>query len=324
MIVIKRKLQLIESIFGQVNRTASGKNVSILCPVCIANGKKTEKKKLSICLESGIYHCWVCETKGANIGKLAIKNNYLQKDASKELYSIYNNKKEETSNEVEKIINDQVLLPDDFSLLAISKDTNSAVSAKKYLYERNFSDDDFWRFKPGISNKYPFKNRIIFPSFDSNQNLNYFIARSYDSNEKKRYYNCSKSRKNIIFNEVFLDFKKTLILTEGIFDLVHCPYNSTCILGSWIDGGYLLFKKIIKNRTPVILCLDPDAKVKTQKIAKLLYEYCVDVKISEHKNNDFGDMTKKEVDYWINTAKRFDNVDRVSYLIKDIKSGSIF
>ena len=76
-------------------------------------------------------------------------------------------------------------------------------------------------------------------------------------------------------------------------------WNSTCVLGSWIDNKYKIFQKIIQNKTPVVLCFDYDAQEKTQKIAKTLYEYCVPVKISQHKEKDFGDMTKKEVEFYL-------------------------
>ena len=85
-----------------------------------------------------------------------------------------------------------------------------------------------------------------------------------------------------------------------------------------------MFQEIIKNRTPVILCLDYDAIEKTQKIAKQLHEFCIPVKISQHKGKDFGDMSKEEVEYYIKESKPYDNVDRLTYLIKNISSGSMF
>ena len=154
--------------------------------------------------------------------------------------------------------------------------------------------------------------------------MNFFTARSILKDVKRRYYNCSNKRKEIIFNEIDINFKEELVLVEGVFDLLHCPENSTCILGSWLDKNYKLFQQIVINHTSVVLCFDEDARHKTQKIAKSLHEYCIDVKISQHKGKDFGDMSKKEVDYWIKTAKPFNNDDRISYLIQNIKSGSIF
>jgi DNA primase len=286
----------------------------------MSQGRKPEKRKLSICLQNGIYHCWVCEAKGNNIGKPALKFA-IQKNAAKELNNYFKKGNNEVLSAAEKNV---IELPKDFRLIGSSRDV-TASRGRKYLEARGFKAKDIWRYKVGVSEKYSFKNRVIFTSFDSNQNLNYYTARTYDKNNKKRYYNCQTSRKDIIFNEFDIDFSKQLILVEGVFDLLHCPKNATCLLGSWLNEKYSLFKKIVKYSTPIILCLDPDAIIKTQKIAKLLYEYCIDVKISKHKSNkDFGDMNGDEVKYWIDTAKPYDNIDRMTYLINEIKSGSMF
>lgn len=96
------------------------------------------------------------------------------------------------------------------------------------------------------------------------------------------------------------------------------------MLGSWIDENHELFRRIVINKTPVVIALDPDAKGKAMKIAKKLSEYCVDVRIAEHEEKDFGDLTQEEVESFINNAKHFDVTNRIGYLIKEIKSGSIY
>ena len=67
--------------FGPVQISNSGENANVVCPVCEASGKVTSKKKLSINLEKGIYHCWVCETKGRNIAKFAVRHTSVPKNA---------------------------------------------------------------------------------------------------------------------------------------------------------------------------------------------------------------------------------------------------
>ena len=322
MITVQRKIQLIESTFGKGIVSSSGENIAVVCPFCKQNRKVShQKRKLSINLSTGVYHCWVCESKGPNIGKVALRTS-IQKDAAYELLACFKRKNKEIEEvEVKKLVQ----LPEDFRLIAKSYEKNKlAKLGAGYLIERGFTIEDMWRFKVGVSDQYQFINRVIFPSFDANQRLNYFVARTFEKDNKRRYFNCKDSRKNIIFNEFDIDFQKELVIVEGVFDLLNCPENSTCILGSWMSKNYMLFQKIVENKTPVILCLDPDAMSKTQKISKTLYEFCVDVRISQHKDKDFADMTREEVNYWIDTAKRFDNINRVSYLIKGIKSGSIF
>jgi DNA primase len=318
MITVKEKIRLIESCFGKSKISNDNKNVIVFCPVCKANNK--DKFKLAIGIDKGMYHCWVCESKGKNIGRLALKYS-IQKKAATELYSYFKTDKEDEQLRIEK--EKVVTLPEDFRLIATSGG-HEAKLARAYLKNRGFTKADIRVFRAGISNKYGYKNRIIFPSFDKNQKLNYYTARSHNVDVRRRYQNAKVSRKDVIFREVDIDFSQELILVEGVFDLLHTPWNSTCILGSWIDHKYKIFQEIVKHKTPVVLCFDQDALSKTQKIAKALYELCVPVKISYHGNKDFGDMSKEEVNYWIKEAKPFNNVSRISYLIKEISSGSMF
>tara|TARA_R110001583_G_scaffold173853_9_gene327942 strand:+ start:1952 stop:2914 length:963 start_codon:yes stop_codon:yes gene_type:complete len=320
MVTVKEKIRLIESCFGEAKMTNDSKNAVVFCPICKARGR--DKRKLAIELKSGVYHCWVCESKGKNIGRIALKYS-IQKKSATNLYTYYKKDKDDDGH-VQAEQRKAIVLPGDFRLIAGNRDVTSR-HGRTYLENRGFKAKDICRFRVGVSDKYGFKNRVIFPSFDKHQKLNYFTARTFDKNVKKRYYNCRISRKDIVFRELDIDFSKELILVEGVFDLIHTPWNSTCILGSWIDKKYKLFQEIIKNKTPVILCFDADVIDKTQKIAKALHEYCVPVKISYHNTGkDFGSMTKEEVDYFIKQSKPYDNVNRISYLIKGIRSGSIF
>tara|TARA_Y100001973_G_C5205510_1_gene341209 strand:- start:1571 stop:2539 length:969 start_codon:yes stop_codon:yes gene_type:complete len=321
IITVKKKLTLIEACFGKVKVDSSSKNASVVCPVCSHQGKITNKRKLSIVIDTGVYHCWVCETKGRNIGSLGVRYSD-QKAAANNLKSCYGSEdlsSQDTSNEIEK-----VFLPKDFSLLCENMHKITNKRYVNYLLRRGFTRAQIAEYRIGVSSEYGFKDRVIFPSFDKEQNLNYFIARSIDKNERRRYKNCSHPRKNLIFREFDLDFNSHLILTEGVFDLVNCPENSTCVLGSWLDERYLLFQEIVKNRTPVTICFDPDAQHKAIKVAKNLHEYCVDVKVSLHKGKDFGDMLPEEVHRCLSDAKPYDNVERVEYLISELRSGSIF
>jgi len=322
MLTNSERLKKIEACFGPGKISASGNNVSVVCLTCHDAGNFTKKKKLSIEIETGVYHCWVCEAKGANPGRLAMKSSSCSNlVGAKSLFQIYQKKTEK----VEEIVKEEhAKLPGDFKLVFNLENDKNFRLHYAYLKNRGMNNITMKRLRIGVSDEYAFKNRVIFPSFDTDQRLNYFVSRTIDPSETYKYKNFKGKKKEVIFREIDLDFSKELILTEGVFDLMHCPENSTCILGSWLDENYKLFQKIIKNKTPVILCLDPDAKEKSLKIAKSLSEYCVDVKISQHIKDDFGSMTKKEVHSHILNAKRYDITDRIGYLIGDICSGSIF
>ena len=312
----KDKIEMLSSAFGEGIVSKDSKNISVSCPECNLR-KSSKKRKLSICLETGLYHCWVCEAKGKNIAYLAKKSGAF-KNVIEGLANAFGSITQE-----DQIEEEAVKLPDDFSLLCTSNCRSSKI-AKNYLYSRGVTDLDIVTYKAGISNEFEFTNRIIFPSFDDNLNLNFFLSRTYDKNQKIAYRNCVASKKEVIFNENLIDWSKELVLVEGVFDAMKVKGNVACMLGSWIDENYPLFKKIVSNKTPVVLALDPDAKIKSLKIAKKLAEYCVEVKLSSHREKDFGDLTKPEVEFYINNAKHFDVTDRIGYLINEIKSGSMY
>ena len=207
MITVKEKIRLIESCFGKSKLSADNKNIVVFCPICKEQGK--DKFKMAIGVEKGMYHCWVCESKGKNIGRLALKYSS-QKKAAADLYSYFKTDKDDGQVRIEE--KKAIKLPEDFRLVATSRG-HSAKLARAYLKNRGYKEEDIWKFRIGISEKYGYKNRVIFPSFDKNQKLNYYTARTHNSEQKRRYQNSNVSRKDIIFRELDIDFKKELILS---------------------------------------------------------------------------------------------------------------
>lgn len=315
----QQKINLLESAFGESVLANSGKNISVVCPLCRNNSRASSKKrKLSICLDKGIYHCWVCEAKGKNVGSFAFRLGFTDSATLNKISKAFNIQIEE-SDDHEKVI----LLPRDFSMLYLDN-SRQAMIAKRYLHKRGCTPDDLLRFKIGISSESDFVNRVIIPSFSKDMKLNFFLSRSYDETSIRKYKNCDGKKTEIIFNEYMIDWSKPVVLVEGVFDAMKSIKNTIVILGSWIDETHYVFQKIVKNNTPVILGMDPDAIEKSMKIAKNLSSFGIDVKICNHEENDFGSMAKEEVKYYIENAKKYDISDRITYLIKNISSGSIF
>jgi len=319
IVTTQEKIDLLEAAFGESSLANSGKNISVMCPSCRKDSKNSSKKrKLSICLDKGIYHCWVCETKGKNIASF-VNRHTQNKVLANKLTSAFG-----IVDLIEKEVEEKIVkLPDDFALL-YGNTTRQGSIARRYLESRGVSTDDLLKFKIGISNEYEYSNRVIFPSFCDNMKLNYYLTRTYDETQKRKYKNCNASRSDVIFNEYLIDWKKPVILVEGVFDSIKAGDNSIPMLGSWIDESHYLFKRIVKEKSDVILGMDPDAHQKELKIAKKLSEYGINVKITQNKSTDIGDMSKEEANYLIQTAKNYEISDRITYLLENIYSGSIF
>ena len=321
MYTVSEKVQFIQKVFGTGVISRSGGNIAVSCPVCDTERKK---KKFSICLESDQNHCWSCEIKGRNlfsiIGKCFSKDlqsSYKQKFLNNTCFSSIG--EEEDCDETLKI-------PDGFILLCQNLESKDPdiKSAIRYCKKRGMSNKDLWFFKVGTCKSGKYRRKVIFPSFASDGQLNYYVARSIDDIQRK-YSNADVKKTEIIFNEININWDEEVTIVEGPFDAIRCNTNTTCMLGSDLNIGSCLFTKIVKNQTNVLLGLDEDMKQKTQTISKLLFEYGINVRIIDlGRFSDVGEMTKQEFSEARKNAKVWSANDRLHTLIRSIKSGSVF
>jgi len=315
------RVSFIRKAFGETQRARDGINVAVVCPSC----NNRNKKKFSINLETGQCHCWVCDLRGKTLvpilrkyDKSHLVEEYCQKFPTEKVF-----RKAHQSPEIDP---EEVSLPDGFFLAVDSfKSRDPDIRACfSYLKSRNISERDLWYYKIGFSKIGKFRRKIIFPSFDSDGKVNFFVARSIDSGARIKYTNCKANKQSIVFNEINIDWKKELAILEGPFDLIKSDYNSTCLLGARISEDSLLFSKIAHNRTPVLLCLDSDMNKKSQAAAKLFSEYGCSVRIlSLGAYEDVGAMTKHE---FIKKKLQTEAWSRNNFIlskIRSIESGSI-
>ncbi len=313
------KIDFLKSCFGENHKLSrDGKNIAFNCPNCCDN---KEKYKFSICLDTFLCHCWVCSVKGKtpyNIIKKYISPHLAEK--FKSLFSIKVNKIEE--DEI------HVTFPGEFKMLA---DMDSFYDPDirgclKYLKKRGLNKNLLLRHKIGVINNSSYNRRVVFPSFDNELNLNFFVTRSIDDNAYIKYKNCKANKTEIIFDEYRLNWQKELVLVEGVFDLAKCPENATCLLGSTLSENSVLFRKIVTNSTPVVLALDNDMKHKSYSIAQNLNSYGVSVKILDLGNyKDVGEMTPEIVRQKCLEAPIYSRQDKLHHMINTIvRSGSLF
>jgi DNA primase len=165
--------------------------------------------------------------------------------------------------------------------------------ARKYLKERGVNKRDIIWWKMGYCSSGEYENRIIIPSFNDEGNADYFIARSYVGDFPK-YKNPPVGR-DIIFNDLFVDWTDDVVLVEGAFDAITVGHNAVPLLGSTLREESKLFHKIVQNDTPVYLALDPDAEKKSLNIINKLLTYDVELyKINIYPHVDVGEMTREQ------------------------------
>lgn len=150
------------------------------------------------------------------------------------------------------------------------------------------TDSDIIKAAIGISVDEKYQNRIILPSFDKNGKINYFTTRSF-FNEKNKYISCEKSSKSIIFNELYVNWKKPIVLVESAkthFKMIdYC--NFVPILGSNLHKDSKIVSEMILNDTPeIVLMFDLNASEKQFAAAKMLLGLGFNIKtVSLFKNN---------------------------------------
>jgi hypothetical protein len=279
-------------------------------------------------LEKNLYHCWLCDKKGTNVTSIVRKYKPSLVPESIKLFKSNKSKKQDfdlfdivnqlnySSIDNLDIEKDIVDLPKDFQLLAnnfnsVNPDIRDCF---KYLIERGINKHKMWFLKVGVSNSYDFNRSIILPSFDENGKLNYYTARKIDasSSDAFKYKNASVKKKNIIFNELNIDWNIPLTIVEGPLDLLKTNDNATCLLGSSLTQDMLLFEKIVQNKTEINLALDKDVYSKTMFISSMLSEYDVKVNIVDTRSaEDVGDMTISEFEEHLKNAKTFYKEDKL-------------
>ena len=311
------QLKILRNILGDSYK--SGNETLFHCPYC-----NHHKKKLSINIDKNAYQCWICGQGGKDIYRVVRRfGNYKQKERWRDIMDVapeltrfganmFNAIKGEDSEEIQV-----VPLPEGFKSLSERSRGLPYRQASSYLTKRGITKQDALWWRMGYCATGEYKNRIIVPSFDVFGNINYFVARSFDGHPR-RYLNPPVSR-NIIFNELMINFDKEVVIVEGVFDAIKAGKNAIPILGSMLTEKGKLFKRIVENDTPVILALDSDAKKKSQRIKKLFLKYGIEVReVNVQGYEDVGDMSKEEFIKILNKATFITQADYLQQAISNI------
>jgi len=254
---IEVMVELLSDVLGSPHQHYESKGqISFDCPVCaeekgLDNGDG--KGNLEINYIRHVYKCWACsETHGTQgpLGKLF--DGYATK-AQKKVYNLI--KPEELKQDDKKKV--RLRLPEGFTTF---KDSNPRfiphIEAYKYLQSRGITDDIIDRFKIGYTATGDYAYRIVVPSYNTENTLNYFVARAWVP-KKMKYKNPPVPKDEIIFNEGVVDWKKDVYLCVGVFDSFFLP-NPIVMLGKKMSK--LLFETLyLKAEGNIIICTDGDA-----------------------------------------------------------------
>jgi DNA primase len=355
---IKERLSIEEVISGYIQIEKAGKNLKARCPF---HNEKTPSFYISP--DRGSYYCFGCGAKGdiftfteqfegldfyGAMKQLAQKagvtltsknegaKNQIMYDILEETKNFY--KKNLTKNkDANTYLNERGLNEESVSTWSIGFATDSWDDLYLYLKTKKFKEQDIE--KAGLIKKRDsgsgyynrFRNRIMFPIFDSSGRTVAFTGRLFAKESKEaKYVNSpetelfTKSRILYGFNFAKSAIRKNnfSILVEGQIDIILAHQvgykNSVASSGTALTEEQLQMINRISNR--LIIAYDADkAGIKASERAwQMALELGMDIKIAKiTKGFDPADLIKKSKKEWIETIKN--SVSIIDYMIDSVK-----
>jgi DNA primase len=301
-------LHKLESSLGPRRKKSSTDSVEFCCPKCDPSylGTGSKKYNLVVTISKGIFHCWSCNWSGT-IRKLLY--HLFPEDDLTELSS------EIIQPQIRKFVktvpfstegqqqaaDNNLTITNVRSLTKAWPDSLHYLAAINYLHNRGITDDIIKKWNICYTERGKNKFRILIFS-TSEGSINYCVARAFYDTIYPKYINTKVPKHSIIFGEDQIDWSRPVILTEGPFDSI-VLWNAIPLLGIASGNEILLYKKLIKrlleNKTPVILAFDADAKEKMFEAYECLESYGIETKIiylptRENDISKFNEVYGKE------------------------------
>jgi DNA primase len=263
--------------------TLKGNELAFHCPFC-----NHHKPKMQVNIDAQKWHCWNCNSGGKKLTSLLRKLDVDSKTITiiREIYgdSAWATQNDDSDTKV------FIQLPKEFiSLSEEPKGFNPEYKhAMFYLNQRGIGIKEIIKYNIGYCKEGLYSRRILIPSYDSSGQLNYFVSRSYYSDEKMKYKNPPIS-KNIIAFDSQINWNEPIILCEGAFDAITIKRNAIPLLGKFPSKQ--LMEKIFMSRvTDIIISLDNDAINDALKAAEYFRKQGISVKMMYLRDKDAADM----------------------------------
>lgn len=321
IISIQKKINIVDVIRDYIPLTKRGKNYFGICPF-----HDDHNPSMSVSPERQMYNCFVCGEAGNVFNFVKNYKHISYYDAVKEVaskagisvnFDTYKPKVSNKENELYDIY--------DISNKFYQNNLNTSLGkiARKYLSDRQIDDDIIKRFQIGLSfndNKLSklllskgysentlvesgisvyygknvndiYKDRIMFPLWDTNGKTIGFSGRIYEGNDTSKYINTKETdifkKGSLLYNydnarKSILD-KDEIIIVEGFMDVIRLYTigieNVVASMGTAITKEQVkLLKKLSSN---IILMFDGDkaGKKATNSFIEVSDGYDMNIKV---------------------------------------------
>lgn len=263
------------------------------CPKCVERDGWMEARKfnLEVNLQKQLFRCWKCDSIDEHMSGTIVKlirmygnekllqeyKDIIRTIRDSELYKL-NFSSNDFNIDTSIIEKEDLKFPPSFKPFKEGKYYNKG--AMRYLNERGIGWDIINRYGIGFTEKEnedkwrKSSYRIIIPSYNEYDELNYWVGRDYlpkkEGFTRVKYDNPDTKKKEIIFNENKVQWDADITLVEGPFDHIVVP-NSIPLLGKSLNKEYKLYWDLItKANSNVNIFLDGDAFSTVKEIYKFL------------------------------------------------------
>ena len=187
---------------------------------------------------------------------------------------------------------------------------------KEYARKRGITTRDIKRYNIGYCDGGHYANRIIIPSYDNDNRLNYFIARSVFDEEKFKYKNPPIS-KNVIMFENQINWNEPITLVEGVFDAMAVKRNTIPLLGKFVPKK--LNDAIYKNGvTGINILLDEDAQEQALRYTMEFQNQGITTKNIKPSEKDAGEMGFSQINSKLKETEETGFGDIISQKLKGL------
>jgi hypothetical protein len=288
---------------------SSSSQQQFCCPCCAeAAGVESDGKyNLEINYAKGKFRCWKCgETNHMHGGLSYLIKRYGNKLIMRQYLDAIQDLKNSGFYNLHQFTGDTAVVNEDIfvKLPKTFKKVDYSINKKgkmvEYLKSRKITQEIIDKYNIGYTTwdeeKPSERNRIIFPSYDADGFLNYWVGRDYTGYKNRtKYKNVDDVKKeSIVFFENLIEWDADIILTEGPFDAINLP-NAVPLLGKTLSRDSLLYQRLYrKANANIIIAIDSDTEMsEVKRIYKTLNQGRLKGKIRyirPENGKDFGQI----------------------------------
>ena len=288
---------------SDIKLSGNPNNIRVTCidKKCEDRTKGT-KHKLHIDLKTGMFHCFRCGLSGIGLKRFIELNegistrNLTVEDFDKDI-----------SDFRKKIIEKFNIPKSKIQKLTFPESYVSAFESKyalNYIRHRGIKDEVIEKFKLGWCSEGDFAFRVMFPSFNKNEDLIYYSGRSILGTIPKSL-NVKIDKNDLLYGSDFLDYKKDfIVITEGPFSCITVNDNAVALYSKNITPQQLIRLRNFKFKKFYIM-LDGDAREQAVKLAESLLKFGKSPYIVKLADKDPNDLGYEECWKLINSSKEF-------------------